>query len=181
MSFGLRRDFSPSPYPLPYCSFQHHSPSHFCPFISPEMVYYALISLVCFLLSSSFFHCSRVSPSFPPPLTPNFNAFPPLSTTTYLVHVFPSFLLFHVKRNSTQLSYLWPSPHLFLGNVCRFETLARDTLVCLKHKAKLWISTLVFIPLISNPNTPCQTGSSDWSNRTVAHPNTHIHTQGSVA
>lgn len=111
MSFGLRRDFCADllPHTLsslfpPLCSLQYHSPSHFSPFISPEIVYYAPISLV--YLARSHLH---------------FLPFPLLSSITSLPVVFPillsspplhlSFPLSSPPRGI--LSSLLPSPLLY--------------------------------------------------------------------
>ncbi len=112
MSFGLRRDFCADllPHTLsslfpPLCSLQYHSPSHFSPFISPEIVFYAPISLV-------YLACSHL----------HFLPLPLLSTITSLPVVFPillsstpQHLSFPLLSSSPRgfLSSLLPSPLLY--------------------------------------------------------------------
>lgn len=152
MSFGLRRDFWAHflPHTLsslfpPLCSLQHHSPSHFSPFISPEIVYYAPISLVSCLLSSSFLPMSLLCSVTSLPVVCSslsflyFSAFIPSSSSLY--HYFIGILA------TALLSLPLSSSFLQRSRVCQFDMVV--TLVYLKHKAKLWISTPVFIPLIS--------------------------------
>lgn len=90
---------------FPLCSFQYHSPSHFSPFISPEIVNYAPISLVHVAFSYILFPliCSCTTLFIPSPFIniSHLHVYCPLCTSSSLY------------RNSQHTSHLSPHLHLF--------------------------------------------------------------------
>lgn len=162
--FGLRREFWADflPYTLsslfPSVLFTITLPLTFSPFISPKIVYYAPISVV--YLACSHLH---VLP------------FPLLSSITALPVVFshPSFLFSSTFILSSVLSLPLSSPLLLYRNSRHSSRLrpcprlsATGEWVHVGHRVwhsgkhlcisntKLWISTPLFIPLISVPPSP---------------------------
>lgn len=150
MSFGLRRDFwadflplslTPSHLILSLRSFQYHSPSHFPPFIAPEIVYYAPV----FQVASSPLHFGHF-PCSTARVLPLFTSVPPLISPpswTPLHYPFPWFLSFpFIGIPNTALSSL-PLSSPFLSKCVSVSHCGlRCTYVYLNHKAKLRVSPL---------------------------------------
>lgn len=141
--------------PPPFFSPQYHFQSHFSPFISPETVYYTLIFLVHLACSHVFsfspFHCHLVlllvlSFSFIL-LSSSFILYPILSS------LFPSPLLYHFIVILAAGFSSPPLPSSFLQPLS--DCMSEHAYVHLTHKAKLWISTPMFIPLISKSPQQC--------------------------
>lgn len=179
---GLRRDF--------WADFLPHTLSCRFPFLS---VFFSIA--LTFLHSSHLklstrlkFACSHL----------HFVALPLLSSITFLPVVFLTFLsstLRHLsyplsfpprgvfsspsslslyRKLSPQLSHLCPCP-CRAYNKWVSECLSVNTYVYLQHKAKLWISTPVFIPLISKAHLQQSSCSAKINLHTQTHSYPGIH------